>query len=59
MVGDSEREIRAGTCAVGKYVRKEGGALGEWEQTMNGAAYMLEKGEEVSRIFNSRITPLS
>lgn len=46
LVGDSEREIRAGTCAVGKYVRKEGGALGEWEQTMNGAAYMLEKGEE-------------
>lgn len=44
MTGEPEKEIRAGTASVGMYVRGEGGA---WEQRMNGATWMLERGEEV------------
>lgn len=44
IVGDREMAIRAGTCSLSKYVRRE---EGKWECEWNGWTGHLGKGEQV------------
>lgn len=63
LTGDREKDIRSATCSVGKYVRIEGkerdrDGLGLWEMVLNGETGFLERGEEVSVGFCSRIVAI-